>query len=639
MAQDVKRIFFDEGHQMLTDTGYRAKWSRVYELATCPRWQRIYLTATLPPVLADTWSHMAGIDFANTSFIRTTTNRPEHSYHVLHINPRERQPKSVLSKLIDKLNILNTAPDGRRIIFVTSVAECDTLSRLLGCFRHHSTMDNDSRQNNLEGWKSGAMITNSGGSYPMTWIVATPGLITGYDYPSVDTVIFWERGYGFFNVVQGAGRGGRDGRPCSVILITSDTHYTAHHRIALDQDYELMHPLDSWVNNNYECRRSIMSVTMDDISITCADIVGGNKCDICDPDTPVTRIIAESIAEANPSTIVIVPMEDVQPRSLQNITVSNSSSREWDDSMEDLECDLDDLIATVDLTPLTQLPSTALPPATAPPPPLLAFKFPSVSAISSPVSSLAIDLSSPTLSTPIMSIARPQPKTHIPAASVSGVSNLKPISAYRPAITHQRSSTVGNPITMGKQIGMSVQIGASVNVNNRNMKIEKSGRISDMGNSLRDRCLVCWTCKGIIVQVGQDHQPFKHCEGKDYCGSKLNKASVGVGQFQRLIQLAKYQFCFSCGMPQNHNHSPFKPSCHPEYKHGPCIFKGMIPTILFVMHQCGPVWEKVKKEFSLGDDMDDINNFGSWCAAFTPNSSNYYMGLEMVIWLWRERQS
>jgi hypothetical protein len=42
----------------------------------------------------------------------------------------------------------------------------------------------------------------------------------------------------------------------------------------------------------------------------------------------------------------------------------------------------------------------------------------------------------------------------------------------------------------------------------------------------------------------------------------------------------------------------------------------------------------VKREFGLGDELDDIKKFGAWCEGYKENTLNYWMGLEVVIWYW-----
>jgi hypothetical protein len=49
-------------------------------------------------------------------------------------------------------------------------------------------------------------------------------------------------------------------------------------------------------------------------------------------------------------------------------------------------------------------------------------------------------------------------------------------------------------------------------------------------------------------------------------------------------------------------------------------------------------WGIVKKKFGLKDELDKVLKFASWCEGYNENTANYWMGLEIVIWFWIERQ-
>jgi superfamily II DNA helicase RecQ len=122
----------------------------------------------------------------------------------------------------------NQHPEGRRIMFVASIGECNRLLKSFGCFKHHAEMSADDRHNHLDAWKKGVVVEPDHSERQETWMIATPGLITGYDYHRVEDVIFYEIGYGLLNLVQGGGRGGWSGQRANVILLLSDTVHTCH---------------------------------------------------------------------------------------------------------------------------------------------------------------------------------------------------------------------------------------------------------------------------------------------------------------------------------------------------------------------------------------------------------------------------
>src|ERR1700720_3993213 len=101
-----------------------------------------------------------------------------------------------------------------------------------------------------------------------TWIIATPGLITGYDYHRVEDVIFYEIGYGLLNLVQGGGRGGSSEQRANVILLTSDRVQTCHQHLSVEEDVELLRLMSEWAHNMEDCQRRIISMTMDGVGVT-----------------------------------------------------------------------------------------------------------------------------------------------------------------------------------------------------------------------------------------------------------------------------------------------------------------------------------------------------------------------------------
>jgi hypothetical protein len=46
----------------------------------------------------------------------------------------------------------------------------------------------------------------------------------------------------------------------------------------------------------------------------------------------------------------------------------------------------------------------------------------------------------------------------------------------------------------------------------------------------------------------------------------------------------------------------------------------------------------VKKKFGLKEELDKAEKIASWCQGYDENTANYWMGLEIVIWFWSERE-
>jgi len=94
----------------------------------------------------------------------------------------------------------NQHADGTSDHVVASIPECDNLAKSFNCYKHHGGMSDEEKKNNMAGWKSGLIQNMDRTVRRETWIVATPGLITGYDYHRVEDILFYEMGYGLLNL-------------------------------------------------------------------------------------------------------------------------------------------------------------------------------------------------------------------------------------------------------------------------------------------------------------------------------------------------------------------------------------------------------------------------------------------------------
>jgi len=588
---NIKRVFDDECHQPLTDRIYRPQWAAIQSLIVDNSWQIIHLTATLPPVLQSAWETLLGIDKKRTIFLRGPTNRLELSYNVLHVNPKERHPDSVAGHLIRMLEDDNQHPEGRRIMFVSSIVECDRLASLFECFKHHGGMNQDDRHNHLEGWKKGLVVASDGSQRRETWIVATPGLITGYDYHRVEDVIFYEIGYGLLNLVQGGGRGGRSGQHANVILLTSDRVYTCHQGLSVEEDVEMLQLMFEWAHNTEDCRRLLISEAMDGCRVTCKDLPGAQQCDICEPDSKITRMLQRAMEMGEKPMGATMPMDDIQM--LVALQRKSEVGRPYEDDMDDMDFAEDELIANLDLASI----SSSTPNAT-----------PSVSMV--------------TISTPNTTKATPTARTEPPREKPEG----RMMSAQE--------------IASIEDVGMNVKVAGSTNMEMQRQKQRKTEVVNELGMALRGHCAICWTWKGKFVKIGEGikHKPVADCGKEEFCDGKLPWGG-GPKFFATKIDFKKWHFCWHCGFPQDVNHVPYRPSCHPVPGPRPCIYAGIPTEILFTLHQDVELWKKVKGTFGLGDELDDIGRFIAWCGGYRENTSNYWMGLEVVIWYWTEKSN
>jgi len=515
-------------------------------------------------------------------------------YKVQYVNPKEYHLDSVAKELIRILEKDNQHEEGRRILFVPSIAECDNLAESFGCFKHHGDMHKDDREKQLEGWKTGRITDMEDVTRRETWIVATPGLITGYDYHRIEDVIFYGIGYGLLNLVQGGGRGGRSGQRANVILLHNDRITNSHPGLWKEDDMELLGLMLQWAQNRTECRRIIISNTMDGIQTVCRDLAGVQACDVCDPQSKTVKMVERAMERAEKVNAAIIPMEDIQELvSTPSFETIRSGESRYEESMEDMKFDEDDLILSLDLSTIET------------------GSFTETVTSGEPVRKKSIDVDK-TRGKGERRVNLGKGNDTLSEATIAGV----------------------------RDVGMNVRVAGSSNMSMVEKKQQKSKIVDEFGTTLRGHCVICWAWKGIYVRIdgGVEHKVFTDCGRKENCNGRLVWGG-GPNFFATKIDFKRFHFCLYCGFPQDVNHTAYLPSCHPVpgRSGGPCEFKRMVTHILFTIHQQGELWKKVKERFGLGVEMDNIDQYAKWCESYVENTGNYWMGLEVVIWCWKER--
>jgi len=272
---EIVRFVVDESHQIVTSADFRKQFFAVKELAQYVV-QKIFITATLPPYLE---SHFLDQTYlpSSTQIIRSSTNRSNLGYHILNVDKRIHEIKSFTTRLTSLLEATFFSPTSRGVIFCTSRDLVDDIATEFGNTKSHSHMESQQRAQIQEEWYFG---TNR------KWMVATTGFIHGIDHPNVDAIIFVDMPYGLMNFVQGAGRAGRDGQTAHVFLLNyhlSIIEPQSH--FFLDGDAII--PGGQYARNITSCRRHIISEVMDGIRVSCDDLYGATKCDMCNPEDPL----------------------------------------------------------------------------------------------------------------------------------------------------------------------------------------------------------------------------------------------------------------------------------------------------------------------------------------------------------------
>ena len=288
----IGSVVFDEAHTIITAHNFRKCMSLVSKLMekTVPV---IFITATLPPRLLSHFREVTGLPH-DVHVIRDTTNRPEIIYMVKPLRKRNRDEQTKIVAMFAAKLAEGLEGEDRGIVFVRRKDDCEPVAKLLHhCPSISSDVDNEAaRMGAINQWEDG----NTGGM-----LVGTSSLIQGLHYPHVRCVVFFGAPWGLIDLVQGAGRGGRDGRPAYVVVI--DCH-DANPKDIPANDPQCIGEVAEWLPPT-QCRRVVISATMDiGDSVTCQTLDNAQLCDYCQPQRPVVDeawVHANSASNAEPA--------------------------------------------------------------------------------------------------------------------------------------------------------------------------------------------------------------------------------------------------------------------------------------------------------------------------------------------------
>ncbi|KAF4620294.1 hypothetical protein D9613_001267 [Agrocybe pediades] len=284
----VVRLVIDEAHLMLTQSSFRANFSRLCELAQFPV-QKIYLSASLPPRLMPHFLAHAALPLS-THVVRARADQPNISYNVVKYTSMETQEPLEVAVLIAKfLESGYMDKDQLGMIFCTSKREVEWLHNNFTHCSSHSDQKPEERARDEGLWKRG----------DHRWIASTTVLMQGIDSPLVGAVVFVKIPFGAMNIYQGAGRGGRDGRTSWAILLHENNRkLTTKGRTFDDVDAEALQEAYKFAEID-QCRRIVLSELMDGSSRTCTDLQTNALCDICDSNSSLIKEILPIVSDRN----------------------------------------------------------------------------------------------------------------------------------------------------------------------------------------------------------------------------------------------------------------------------------------------------------------------------------------------------
>jgi len=175
--------------------------------------------------------------------------------------------------------------------------------------------------------------------------------------------------------------------------------------------------------------------------------------------------------------------------------------------------------------------------------------------------------------------------------------------------------------------GMAVQMNKVIADDVLHEKYRKRDLLDKYIGLVRGCCYICWFLKGEYDQSG--HRPIYDCG--------LGKEGWGMGwqsfKNRYISALPKYHFCYCCGFPQDVGFKPFQPKFHSDgVGSDNCSIRDFAPLMIFAAKRSPKTWKMVSAEYKLKVDMSD-EEFARWVAGYEENTSRFYNGLEMMIWL------
>ncbi|TFK59499.1 hypothetical protein BDN72DRAFT_905787, partial [Pluteus cervinus] len=274
----IRRLVFDEAHQVLTERSYRKDFANFPTFAQLPV-QKIYLTATLPPVDEPAFRQFTGL-LETSRIYREPTTIPHLSYQVIELTDDIVGLKT-LAQLVETLSSHYRTQD-RGIVFAHSITMVMTIASHLNIVEYHSTLDPAAKDAAFKKWQSGQA----------TWVSASPALAHGVDLPSIRDIIMVGIPFSSTLFHQASGRGGRDGEEARVWIMHVPKPLSQAGN-PYDHRQELADALAS-----SGCRREAFTSLMDGPSakVTCA-AVNASPCDNCGSNPFIEEIHRQLVAK------------------------------------------------------------------------------------------------------------------------------------------------------------------------------------------------------------------------------------------------------------------------------------------------------------------------------------------------------
>lgn len=263
------RIFIDEVHHAIFSNVFRPVFDLLYTLRQYVV-EMILLSANMPPHCVPELQRSLGI--SNLPVIRRPTSRPEI---YLAVTPLPEFEPTVFFHRWVQYYVSHMQSSGKMMIFCSTIADAAHLSTVIpSSVVYHSQLSEHEQQISMHSFR------NSGSASAI--MICTSALSNGIDIPNVHVVLHFGTPRSIPDFMQESGRASRDGQyGVSHVFPWHDTSFvmnpTDQGSPSFDDD-----KIQQWVSDQQSCRRMLLAVENDSVSVTCSSLPHAVLCDVCE---------------------------------------------------------------------------------------------------------------------------------------------------------------------------------------------------------------------------------------------------------------------------------------------------------------------------------------------------------------------
>ena len=207
---------------------------------------------------------------------------------------------------------------------------------------------------------------------------------------------------------------------------------------------------------------------------------------------------------------------------------------------------------------------------------------------------------------------------------MSALDSTPSTSASMPALNHSNPSM---SLILDHAIYLKLKQNKKAKVAELNELTKAVGGILD--GSHTGYCVICWVWKKKRQPKTPTHQYFISCKSPE---DRFVHHAIGWIDMKRGFQFKRFQYCWTCGLPQG----DFTLSTHPSFKPGVkmnCPFDDVVALLIWYIINTEDVWKKACSAFPALKSTMYLNDIRKWLVK-EDQPYLFYNGLELVIWYW-----